>query len=320
MSVRISGWFLLAPLFLSACTSARADTADAISDRFEEFYAETEDGVRLYGRILGTGPDTVIITPAVYLARDLAPLSHGRTLIFYDPRSRGGSDYISDPQRLGIEFEVSDIEAVRARFGIDRFSVIGWSYLGAVVALYAADFPEHVKAVVQIGPMAPRRVTPSTEEQRGSPPTAEDLAYLAGLEEEEMPSTDPVGYCREWAMIQMIQPMMGRPEAASQTKMDPCIYWNEWPAQLFATIGRVIPQVMGAEWDYTARAARIQAPVLTIHGTNDPNAPVEGGRDWAALIRNGVLLELDGIGHGPWLESPDEFFRSVDEFLKENGN
>jgi pimeloyl-ACP methyl ester carboxylesterase len=219
-----------------------------------------------------------------------------------------------------MEFEVSDIEAVRSYFGIERFSLIGWSYLGAVVALYAAEFPEHVKSVVQIGPMAPRRATSNIEDQRGSPPTAEDLAYLARLEEDGMPSGDPVGYCREWARIQMIQPMMGRPDAASRSRMDPCMYWNEWPAQLFATLGRVVPQVMGTDWDYTAQAARIQAPVLTIHGTNDPNAAVEGGRDWASLIPGGVIIELDGIGHGPWLEAPDEFFRYVEEFLTEHRN
>jgi pimeloyl-ACP methyl ester carboxylesterase len=319
MSVRIFCWFFLVPVFLSACADSRVDVASANTDRFEEFHAETEDGAQLYGRILGTGPDTVIITPAVYLARDLEPLSAGRTLIFYDPRSRGGSDHISDPQRLGIGFEVSDIGAVRAHFGINRFSVIGWSYLGAVVGLYAADFPEHVKSVVQIGPMAPRPETATVEDQRGSPATPEDLEYLARLEQDGMPATDPVGYCREWARIQMIQPMMARPEAASRSGMDPCIYWNEWPAQVFSTLGRVVPPLRGEAWDYTEEAARIQAPVLTIHGTDDPNAPVEGGRDWADFIPGATLLELEGIGHAPWLESSDEFFRAVDDFLSEHG-
>jgi len=319
MSKRIFGWFLAANFFLAACADSRVETASVNPNRFEEFHAETSDGVRLYGRIIGTGPDTVIISPSVYLARDLASLSVGRTLIFYDPRSRGGSHYISDPRRMGMEFEVSDIEAVRSHFGIHRFSLMGWSYLGAVVALYAAEYPEHVKSVVQIGPMAPRPETSSAEDQRGSPPTAGDLDYLAGLEQAGMPSADPVGYCREWARIQMIQPMMGHPEAASRTKMDPCIYWNEWPTQLFSTLARVVPLARGEEWDYTAEAARIQTPVLTIHGTNDPNAPVEGGRDWADLIPGAVLIEIDGTGHGPWLESPEEFFSAVVQFLSKNG-
>lgn len=319
MWARTFVWLLSAPLLLSACTDARVDTPPAASDRFEEFQAVTEDGVHLRGRIVGSGSDTVIVPLGTWLARDLTQLTRGRTLIFYDLRSRGASDYIPDPDRLGLDFDVSDLEAVRSHFGIDRFSVIGWSYLGAVVALYAADFPQHVKSVVQIGPMAPRPETSTVEDQRGSRPTTEDLEDLTRLEQEGMPAADPVGYCREWMRIQAIQPMMGHPEAASRSKIDPCLYWNEWPGQIFSTLGKFVPAVTGADWDYTAAASRIQAPVLTIHGTADPNAPVEGGRDWAALIPNAVLIELDGVGHAPHLEAPDRFFQSVDEFLRENG-
>ena len=319
MWVRAVVWLALAFLFLSGCTDTRVDTSSASSDRFEEFQAVTEDGVNLYGRIVGSGPDTVIIPLGAWLARDLKPLSRSRTLIFYDLRSRGASGYISDPERLGLDFDVADLEAVRSHFAVERFSLLGWSYLGAVVALYAAEFPQHVKAVVQIGPMAPRPETSVVEDQRGSPPSLEELEHLAQLEEAGLPSSDPVAHCREVAMIQLIRPMMGHPEAASRSKIDPCIYWNEWPNQLFSTLQKFVPAMTGEDWDYTGSASRIQAPVLTIHGTADPNAPVEGGRDWATLIPEAILLEMEGIGHAPWLESPDEFFQAVNEFLSEHG-
>jgi pimeloyl-ACP methyl ester carboxylesterase len=110
----------------------------------------------------------------------------------------------------------------------------------------------------------------------------------------------------------MIRPMMGRPQAASRALLDPCIYWNEWPDQLFRTAGWVIPR----DWDYSERARRVRAPVLIVHGTEDPNAPVEGGRAWAELLPNARLLEIEGVGHAPWLEAPDEFFPQVDGFLR----
>ena len=41
---------------------------DKTDARFEETSVMTEDDVRLYVRIIGTGPDTVIVPAAVYLA------------------------------------------------------------------------------------------------------------------------------------------------------------------------------------------------------------------------------------------------------------
>jgi pimeloyl-ACP methyl ester carboxylesterase len=309
---------LAIPLCGGSPLAAQLPQSASTGPRFEETHVPTPDGVRLYVRVLGNGPDTVVIGSVAYLAQDLVPLESGRTLIFYDPRSRGGSDAVLDSTRLGMEYEVDDIEAIRAHFQIDRFSLIGWSYLGAVVALYAAKHPEHVQAVVQIGPMAPRALTFRTAQRVVSTPDSADLAFLAQLRQAGVPASDPVRYCREYVLRQMLRPMMGRRHAATMIRADPCMYWNEWPDQVFATIRRFISQVSGEDWDYSSDARLVRAPVLVIHGTADPNAPIEGGRDWVTLLPNARLLELPEIGHGPWVEAPSEFFSAVDAFLRAN--
>jgi pimeloyl-ACP methyl ester carboxylesterase len=43
--------------------------------------------------------------------------------------------------------------------------------------------------------------------------------------------------------------------------------------------------------------ARVTAPTLVIHGTDDPLVPVEGGRDTAAAIPGAELLLIEGMGH-----------------------
>jgi pimeloyl-ACP methyl ester carboxylesterase len=164
--------------------------------------------------------------------------------------------------------------------------------------------------------MAPRRSTFRSAADVASQPDSADTAYLAQLQQSRVAETDPVRYCREFVLRQMLRPMMGRREAATMSKADPCIYWNEWPGNVFSTIRKFIPQVTGEDWDYSTAARRVRAPALILHGTVDPNAPVEGGRDWAALIPNARLLELPGVGHGPWLEAPTDFFPTVDTFLR----
>jgi pimeloyl-ACP methyl ester carboxylesterase len=161
--------------------------------------------------------------------------------------------------------------------------------------------------------MPPTNELAGYEGVRGSPADSTDRAFMNQLVRTGRPSADPVGYCREYMMRLMIRPMMGRPEAASRAQLDPCIYWNEWPDQLQSKIRHVIP----ADWDYTESARRITVPVLIVHGTEDPNAPVEGGRAWAALFQRGRMVEIEGAGHAPWLEAPDETFGAIDSFLRE---
>lgn len=84
---------------------------------FSESWVPVEGGLKLYARVVGQGPVTVIVPGAAYLVRDFARLAKGRTLIFYDPRSRGASDLVLDRARLGVERDIEDLEAVRATSG-----------------------------------------------------------------------------------------------------------------------------------------------------------------------------------------------------------
>src|SRR4249919_3399968 len=104
-----------------------------------EDYVTTDDGVRLYVQIVGNGPDVVIIPNRVYLADTFARLAGGLTLIFCDPRNRGLSDHVTDRSKIenGVHHDVDDFDAIRRHVGVDRISLIGHSYMGVVVVLYA---------------------------------------------------------------------------------------------------------------------------------------------------------------------------------------
>jgi pimeloyl-ACP methyl ester carboxylesterase len=308
----LAALFLLGSLLSVSCTAPEEEAPRPERGfLFEEVKIPIAEGFNLYGRVVGEGPEMVLVPAGMYLAQDLSSLAEGRTLVFYDLRARGGSDYVIPQDQLGIDFDVSDMDAVRAFLGVDRVSLIGWSYLGAVVALYAAEYPEHVSHVVQIGPMEPRPVEGVAVGERGSSPDPSNLQRLADLRQTGVQELDPVRYCREWLKLELLPSVMGRPEAVSETKMDPCIFRNEWPDRVFETLGKVVPQA----WDYSEQAATVRASVLVLHGTADPSAPIEGGRDWLALIPNARLVEMEGVGHLPWLEDSPRFFSEVDAFL-----
>jgi predicted O-methyltransferase YrrM len=61
--------------------------------------------------------------------------------------------------------------------------------------------------------------------------------------------------------------------------------------------------------------AKVQLPVLVIHGTRDRQAPYGGGRDWALRLPDARLLTVANAAHLPWIEAPDKVFGSIKTFL-----
>lgn len=85
---------------------------------------------------------------------------------------------------------------------------------------------------------------------------------------------------------------------------------NLWPALwVVGVLGDV-----GARWrgfDRAGLAGKLRAPLLVLHGTDDPVSPVEDGRAIAKASENAELVETEGGGHNDlWVEDP---FRGAQE-------
>ena len=170
-------------------------------------YLTTSDGVRLFFQVLGNGPKPVVIPNGIYLLDDFKRLADGRTIIAYDLRNRGLSDPVSDTQRLtlGIHHDVDDLDAVRRHFGIDLVDLIGHSYVGLTIILYAMKHPAHVNRIVQIGPSQPNAGTQYPAHLTGADATlAEVGARLAQLRKQPR-TPDPVEFCKKfWEILRVI--------------------------------------------------------------------------------------------------------------------
>lgn len=62
--------------------------------------------------------------------------------------------------------------------------------------------------------------------------------------------------------------------------------------------------------------ARVETPVLTLHGTKDRSAPYGGGREWVQRLPNARLVTVENAGHAPWIEAPERVFGSIGAFLQ----
>lgn len=61
------------------------------------------------------------------------------------------------------------------------------------------------------------------------------------------------------------------------------------------------------EHDFSATLDRLAMPTLLIWGRDDPLAPLRTGQAVASRVNHARLSVLDGIGHSPMFESPEQF-------------
>lgn len=278
-------------------------------------YLSTADGVRLYFQIVGDGPQTVVVPNGMYFLDDFERLSEGRRLVFYDLRNRGLSDSISDPSKLkaGIHNDVDDLEAVRQHFGIEQINLIGHSYVGLTIILYAMKHAAKVNRIVQLAP-AP----PYTGKLYASHLTANDgvlqevFAKLAELQKERE-AHSPVEFCKKfWSILRVI--FVANPRDAEKIDWGRCDLPNERNAMKYSN--EFIFPSMQALRHTPQDFARVTAPVLILHGRKDRSAPYGGAREWGSLLPDARLVSLEQVAHALWIEAPEKVFGTIDTFLR----
>jgi proline iminopeptidase len=321
---------LLLPLAAAACDeaptlSARAATPSATSYNApvtSEGYLTGADGLQLFYRVYGSGPDTAVVLaggPGLalsYLDKDLAPLAHGRTVIYYDGRNAGRSQIVLDPAQLSIHRHVADLEAVRQHFGIGKLQLVGHSWGAMVAPFYAAAHPQNVDRMVLVTP-GPIEVAYDAQFEaervaRTDPAVLQHQFELFGLLASGQ-SPDPVGTCEELFSIWFPAYFYDPANAANMRGR----YCDTTPAGANALIFSLFAgrASLGPDFNLAPMLSGIQVPALVIHGAGDA-IPLASTAGYADALPNGELQVIQGAGHFPWLEEPAEFFTSVNTFLR----
>jgi pimeloyl-ACP methyl ester carboxylesterase len=66
---------------------------------------------------------------------------------------------------------------------------------------------------------------------------------------------------------------------------------------------------------FWARVKKVKAPTLVIHGSLDRVIPIAAARDLVRRRPDWTLRVLEGVGHVPMMETPDQFLSVVREWL-----
>ncbi len=326
--MRLHRLALLLPLLGAACDAAPVLTPAAPAGwksasrpgSVSEGTLVGADGVQLFYRVRGTGPDTAIVVTGgpglsiAYMDRDLTPLEAGRTLIYYDQRGAGYSQLMTKPDSLALDRHIEDLDAVRRHFGLERVSLVGHSWGAMLSSGYAARYPQHVGRLVLVtpGPIETRYAV-EFEQVVASRTHPDTLAKQLELMQRLPAATNANALCDTIFDI-LFAATMHDPAAVHTMRG----HWCEGPNKAAQTVffslawGRAS---LGTAWNIRPMLNTIQAPTLVIHASSDA-IPYASTRAYADTIPGAELLVIDRAGHSPWLERPEVFFPAVNRFLR----
>jgi pimeloyl-ACP methyl ester carboxylesterase len=272
----------------------------------------TPDGVELHCEVAGGGTDAVVLPLACWTLPDLLPLVDGRTLVAYDPRGRGASDSLDRSQAFGLDADVADLERVRAALGLERISLVGWSYFGGVAAHYAAAYPARVARLALLSPIPLRRI-PWFGQAAQAMTERLDADRMAGLQASARAgrhTANPERFCRDWLRA-MLPGYVAEPDAISRMQAQPCRCPNEHPHRLNPLLDRLW-QSLG-EWDWRAALAQLDVATLVLQGDADFQ-PREAAEEWAGHLR-ARLEVVPGAGHMLWVDRREAVLDALGAFL-----
>lgn len=330
-------WMMQQPLYqpgmVRAGQNLRAPLTPPAQSGDPDFW-QVEQDIRLYHFSRGEGRNVLIIhggpgMPFREPMLGLEPLTGEYRFHYFDQRGSGKStrpiDHFSSQNMvenmtaldgaLGLGAQIADIERIRQILGEEKLILIGHSWGGFLASLYAAEFPEHVEALILVSP-ANTLVMPQ-------PDAESDLfaSVRARLPESRLAEYDAFMkdyfdfnklFTRSDAELVALDAKFGEYylsvvnlPAGQQIQQGEPGGWMTW--------GMYVS--MGQRHDYRAALKKVSAPVLVIHGADDLQSEA-ASRLYSDIFPNAKFAVIQNASHFSFQQQPEEFARLVEDFLQ----
>jgi pimeloyl-ACP methyl ester carboxylesterase len=261
---------------------------------------------------LGEGPPIVLVhgLPGNIGDWGLLPerlAARGHRVVAYD---RVGFGFASrpgpEPGRYTLESNARELGALMDALGLPRAALVGWSYGGGIVQLFAREHPERVSHAVLLSSVGPRPVSePTTLDRLVALPFAVQLfAWLA--------SVPPLGEA------------MARGEVAAAFSGEAAVPpgWLERTRAMLGLPHTLRSMVLEMQrYDPSLpRPEALAVPVLVLHGTADRNTPYAIAEDLSRSIPGAALVTVAEGSHMLPATHPDELAEAIHGFVSRGGS
>jgi proline iminopeptidase len=273
-------------------------------------------GARLWSVGRGRGPGLVMLHggPGLwdYLGPVAALVEDVATVYRYDQRGCGRS---TGDGPYDLATALADLEAVRAAWGVERWTVFGHSWGATLGLAYAVSYPERTNGLVYVSG------------------TGVDPAWHEAYREERLRRLPPAARARWHELRALRQSARGEElrrvseehdrlahatDLADPSRVGALLAWlhaDGFPVnveanrRLSADGARVVEASGMAD-----RLRRLTVPTLVVHGELDPR-PVRFAARVAELVPGAELVVMPDVGHFPRFEAPESFAKTLRGFL-----
>jgi proline iminopeptidase len=286
---------------LSAAAQLKPATTGIVTTPEVDLAYETFGSSRLATPVIvaNGGPG---LSHVYMMQNDVWPrIAQHRQVVFYDQRGTGKSKRVSADAPFGMDAQVADLEAIRARFGFQKFDLVGDSYGGLLAMAYAAAHPEHIQKLILSDSAAPAwkdivRVLPDV--------FPDVLEQIADSEKNPPPGTDPADQGIRSHFRMLFYSEQNRDSYLAKAK------------DLGAApgVGAAV-QKATRTLDLTSELPKFNFPTLVITGRYDMNVTAVTAWRIYKAIPGAKFVVFEKSGHLPAYEEPDKYVQVVDAFL-----
>jgi proline iminopeptidase len=312
-------------LLASLCVLT-ASLAPAAAFKIEQGYVDT-GGVMIYYEAFGQGSPLVIVHGGPGASHDyflpyLVPLARHHQLIFIDERGSGRSTKLDDPSGYTVEAMVEDVEAVRKELALGRIALLGHSYGGVLAQAYALKYQKNLSGLILCSTF--HSTTKLNEVFR------KQLAAMpAELREriEKLEAAGLFGHGKDYEKNRYTNDYMiaawgegyfpylyqRHPEENYDPVDNGKMSWDLYRA-MWGSHGEFIVDGNLKSVEYADRLPSLRVRTLVTAGDHDECDPALA-KELSGLIPGSRVVIFPQSGHMTFVDQPDLFLRTVDEFL-----
>jgi len=225
-----------------------------------------------------------------------------RRVVFYDQRGNGRSGALAKDQTCTVADQIADLEALRAELQVDKIDLLGHSWGGYLVMAYAARHPEHVAHLVIVDSASPKwtdtdfifkYVFPEGTDRQG----AFDFYDALG---------DSVSGAR--SMLEYFGMLFVSTEKRDEYLSRAADYHYT----------RSVNEILNTDLnrlDMWPVLPSLTMPTLVVTGRYDINVAPSTAWKIHKAIPGSKWKVFEKSGHLPYFEEPEDFVRTVDDFL-----
>lgn len=262
----------------------------------KEGYIDVTDGVLFY-EACGDGEPIVLIhgnyNDHLIWEEQMSSFSKRHNMISYDLRGYGQSDTPERPYS-----NVEDLKVLMDTLGLAKATIVGSSMGGSIAIDFALAYPERVQRLILAAPALSGRSYPASLLWQGIKQHVQ--VRMQG---------------RQRAIEAFIHHSFWRyffPDPSKEKAWQTTVANVRNPANFC----RFPPNLAHVTKPYAIhRLAELQCPTLILIGELDHPFNRETANILHVQIKDAILIRMEGCGHLPFVEEPDQFNTYVAEFV-----